>query len=146
MITTALDRLQYLCEVIPPLLQQIDEASFTFKPQPAKWSKKEILGHLIDSAANNHQRFVRTQFEEAPAIAYDQNQWNTFSYHQQIDTQQLISFWTAYNKQLLALASLIPASLLGRECNVKGTMFTLEFIITDYVSHLEHHLRQIVAY
>ncbi len=42
---------------------------------PNKWSKKEIIGHLINSATNNHQRFVRCQFETIPKIVYDQNKW-----------------------------------------------------------------------
>ena len=63
MIDNAIKRLEYLCDVIPQLLATIDAQSFSLKSNPDKWSKKEIIGHLIDSATNNHQRFVRGQFE-----------------------------------------------------------------------------------
>ncbi len=67
----SIKRLQFLCEKIPPLLTELDEQTFSFKATSEKWSKKEIIGHLIDSATNNHQRFVRGQFEETPKIIYD---------------------------------------------------------------------------
>ena len=147
MIEQSLARLHYLCDHIPDLLLAIPENDFSSKPLPGKWSKKEILGHLIDSATNNHQRFVRVQFETAPTIRYDQNQWNAHSYHNQADKTQLIGFWASYNKQLLALLKLITKSKLLNECNTGGQHnVTLAFLITDYVEHLEHHLRQIVSY
>jgi hypothetical protein len=147
MIRESIKRLRQLCDIIPPLLLQIPEKEFNFKPAPAKWSKKEILGHLVDSAANNHQRFVRVQFEDAPVIMYDQNEWNSFSYHQAMHANDLIQFWQTYNRHLADIAERIPASLLARECNTGDEKnVTLEFIITDYVVHQEHHLRQIVVY
>jgi len=146
MTDIAIKRLEYLCEIIPQLLLKFDEETFSAKPQPGKWSKKEIIGHLIDSATNNHQRFVRAQFEDAPAIAYDQNQWNEFNFYQQISGQQIISFWTIYNKQLVELTRRIPKENLHRGCVVNGKLLTLDFLITDYVEHLEHHLRQVVDY
>lgn len=146
MIATAIDRLEYLCAAIPPLLLQIDEETFSRKERPDKWSKKEILGHLIDSATNNHQRFVRGQFEDNPAIVYDQDKWNEYNFHQQTDPRQLIDFWTIYNKQLLFLVKHISQEHLQRTCLVGGSFLTLDFLINDYVGHLEHHLRQIVVY
>jgi len=146
MTDIAIRRLEYLCKTIPPLLLKFDEETFSAKPQPANWSKKEIIGHLIDSATNNHQRFVRAQFEDTPAIAYDQNKWNEFSFYQQISGQQLISFWTIYNKQLVELTRRIPKENLQRCCMVNGKLLKLDFLITDYVEHLEHHLRQVVSY
>ncbi|MGQ0827780.1 MAG: hypothetical protein ACT4ON_05245 [Bacteroidota bacterium] len=85
MTTEPLNRLQHLCDTIPGLLSKIPENDFTNKPRPGKWSKKEILGHLIDSATNNHQRFVRAQFENIPQISYDQNNWNACSRYNQIN-------------------------------------------------------------
>lgn len=147
MIKPSLERLQLLCDTIPALLKKIDEKDFSFKALPEKWSKKEILGHLIDSATNNHHRFIRAQFEEVPIIAYDQVKWNQFSYYNYIDSNQLIGFWTLYNKQLLALLNLVAKENLKRECNTGGANnSTVEFLFTDYVQHLEHHLLQIVEY
>lgn len=65
-----LKRLEYLCATVPGIISTIAETEFCFKPLPEKWSKKQILGHLIDSAANNHQRFIRIQYEQEPVIFY----------------------------------------------------------------------------
>ncbi|MDX1936305.1 MAG: hypothetical protein SFU21_04285, partial [Flavihumibacter sp.] len=109
-------------------------------------SKKEIIGHLIDSATNNHQRFVRGQFEDSPKIAYDQNRWNKYNFYQQIDGQQIIDFWTVYNRQILELIRRIPNENLKLVCHVGDKFLTLDFLINDYVEHLEHHLKQVVSY
>jgi hypothetical protein len=141
------DRLKYLCDVIPQLLTEIDEQTFSLKPAPTKWSKKEIIGHLIDSAANNHHRFIRGQFEDSPTIFYDQNKWNELSFYQQAPKQHLIEFWALYNRQLIHIIKFIPTENLQRTCTMKdGTTLTLDFLITDYLVHLEHHLRQVVNY
>lgn len=146
MIDAAIRRLDYLCNVIPSLLTAIDEQTFSHKPSPAKWSKKEIIGHLTDSATNNHHRFVRAQFEDVPTIVYDQNKWNEYGYYQQINGAQIIAFWTAYNKQLAQLMRQIPTDNLQRCCNTNEPSLTLAFLINDYVVHLEHHLKQVVDY
>ncbi|SRR5258706_10333957 len=146
MISDSIKRLEYLCDKIPPLLNNIQEHEFSHHPAPGKWSKKEILGHLIDSASNNHQRFVRVQFEEAPAITYDQENWNAHGYYNTIDSKQLILFWQTFNRQLAALAKRIPNDKLPRLCRVGKENVTLEFLIKDYVVHMEHHLKQITEY
>jgi hypothetical protein len=147
MIETSIDRLQLLCDTIPDLLLNIDEAIFSEKPSSDKWSKKEIIGHLIDSAVNNHQRFVRAQFEDIPSIAYNQNKWNEYNYYQQMNKLQIISFWTAYNRQLVELIKRIPQHKLNARVNIGGAeIVTLGFLINDYVAHLEHHLKQVVQY
>ena len=146
MTKNAIDRLEYLCNTIPELLADIDDKSFSGKISLDKWSKKEILGHLIDSATNNHQRFVRGQFEEKPKISYDQNNWNKYNFYQHLDRQQIIAFWTVYNRHLLSIVKLIPNENLELECLVGDSLLTLDFLINDYVEHLEHHLRQVVSY
>jgi hypothetical protein len=140
-------QLLHLCEIIPPLLSAIPETDFSFKPGPEKWSKKETLGHLLDSAANNHQRFVRVQFEKEPLIVYDQNAWNQYSYHQKMNSSALINMWSTYNKHLAELMTRIPQEHLQNKCQVgNSTYVTLAFLIEDYITHMEHHLRQIVKY
>jgi hypothetical protein len=145
MIADTIERFTMLCETVPALLHMISDSHFSHKPAPGKWSKKEILGHLIDSATNNHHRFIRAQFENAPIITYEQNKWNEFGYYQQMPIDQLIQFWTSYNRQLLALLKLIPPANLKKECNTGGlNNVTIEWLFNDYVSHLEHHLGQIL--
>ena len=146
MIESSIQRLQFLCDIIPPLLAQITETDFSYKPLPDKWSKKEILGHLIDSATNNHQRFVRAQFENVPSIMYDQDSWNKYSYYNQMNSTHLISFWAVYNKHLLELIKRIPKDNYQKECKTGGSNTTIQDLAEDYVKHLEHHLKQITVY
>lgn len=146
MIDVYLNRLEYLIKVIPPLLKDINDDTFKAKVTN-KWSKQEILGHLIDSATNNHQRFVRSQFEDIPVISYDQNEWNKYSYYNKFDKAQLVEFWKIYNSQILELIKVMPTENLTKECNTGGLEnYTIEFLFNDYVEHLEHHLKQIVTY
>lgn len=146
MIDKAISRLSYIIEKVPNILAEIGEEKMSLKPLPSKWSKKEIIGHLIDSATNNHQRFVRGQFETLPEIRYDQDKWNEFGFYQQIDSKQIISFWAIYNKQLLEIIKRIPEENLKRQIKVGENLLTLDFLIADYVDHLEHHLRQVAEY
>ncbi|MBL7931666.1 MAG: DinB family protein [Bacteroidia bacterium] len=147
MVGHSIKRLNDLTIRIPSLLSSISEKDFTYKASAEKWSKKEILGHLIDSATNNHQRFVRLQFEQEPLISYNQNSWAQFSYHQTTPTDSLIKFWTTYNKYLIHIISEIPEKYYQNVCRLaNGDRVTLEFLITDYVKHQEHHLKQIVNY
>ena len=145
-IEKAINRLNYIIDKAPILLSEIGEENMSVKHLPTKWSIKEILGHLIDSATNNHQRFVRGQFENIPEISYDQNKWNEFSFYQEINSQQIIKFWTTYNEQLLEIIKRIPSNNLNNQVRIGVDLFTLEFLIVDYVEHLEHHLKQIIDY
>lgn len=147
MIEKSVQRLEYLCSHIPPLLSQLSKAALSWKPDPVKWSKKEILGHLIDSAANNHQRFVRGQYENAPTIFYDQDEWVKLQAYQSCKKEALISLWESYNRHLVHILSKIPKQDLSRTCKGKdGSSVTLQFLADDYVVHLEHHLKQIIEY
>jgi transcriptional regulator len=146
MIEKALNRLEYIITLTPKMLTEISEENMSTKPSPTKWSKKEIIGHLIDSATNNHQRFVRGQFENIPEISYDQNNWNEFSFYNQIESKQIISFWTIYNKQIIEIIKRIPKENLEKQIKIGNNILTLGFLIIDYVEHLEHHLKQIIEY
>lgn len=146
MVEKSINRLQFLCSTIPSLLAEIDEQHFNEKIRPEKWSKKEIIGHLIDSAANNHQRFIRGQFEDCPEIRYDQNKWNEYNFYQQIDSKQIIEFWKVYNLQLIEIMKRIPSENLVKQIRIGENLVTLEFLIIDYVEHLEHHLQQVINY
>ena len=147
MIEIAVKRLEYLCTIIPQLLTEIGEPNFSLKVAPEKWSKKELIGHLIDSATNNHHRFVQIQFESKLLIPYDQNQWNRSNFYQQIAGNQIIDFWTIYNKQLVEIIKRISEENLLKEFKTTDNKkITLFFLINDYVEHLEHHLKQVVIY
>lgn len=143
-LTTAVERLEQILESVPQQLRAIPENDFTNIPAPGKWSKKQIVGHLIDSATNNHHRFVRAQFEDQPMILYPQNEWNRAGYYQDMDAALVITFWETYNRFLLELINKFPADMLARTCSLEdGSQRDLAWLFEDYVRHLEHHLRQI---
>ena len=128
---------------IPPL-SAISEEAASIKPSPGKWSKKEILGHLIDSAANNHQRFVRLQLQpEINLPGYDQDNWVRLNRYQQKPWAEIVALWSAYNRHLVSVIESLDDSALGHVWHASDGDVTLEFIATDYVRHLKHHLAQI---
>ena len=127
-------------------LRLINDAAASIKPAPGKWSKKEILGHLIDSAANNHQRFVRLQL--TPRIdlpGYDGDEWVRVQRYQDRSWGELIDLWRMYNTQLASVIGHVdPAALRHVWHTPDGQDLDLEFIMRDYVVHLRHHLDQIL--
>ena len=137
--------LEKLCHEIPQKLNNINGIDINFNESPEKWSKKEIIGHLIDSATINHHRFVRGQFEDVPTIRYDQNKWNEMNHYQEMNSDQIISFWKIYNLQILELIKLISKENLSKKVKVgEDNIQTIEFLFKDYVDHMEHHLKQII--
>jgi hypothetical protein len=146
-IVVAIDRLTWLCQHIPALIEAIPASELENRPAPEKWSKKEILGHLIDSAANNHQRFIRIQAEHEPVIFYNQNDWVALSGHNDIPAAQLVATWKHYNLHLAAIGKAIaPENLTRNGVGRDGQPHTLKWYFDDYVDHMEHHLKQIVQY
>ena len=140
-----IERLNYLIEVLPSRVNQLSEEEFTAKSN-GKWSKEEILGHLCDSATNNHHRFIRIQFEEQPfvVVAYKQNDWVSIQDYQNIPFDEVIGFWTAINKQIVRVISNIPEEKLSYTCEIgNNKFFTFSELIQDYLRHMDHHLIQI---
>lgn len=127
--------------------QRLEAMSDEFVSQPRdvnKWSRKEILGHLIDSAANNHQRFVRVPSSLGVTLpGYQQDIWVSVQNYQAYNWQQLISFWYLYNLHLLHVVKYIPEDKLKNTFSLNGETLELEFVIKDYLRHLKHHLKQI---
>ena len=122
------------------------------------WSRKETVGHLIDSAANNHQRFVRGQFTDDLVFpGYEGDQWVSAQKYSEASWPDLIQLWSSYNLHLLRVVSSIPADVLTKPREKhsldqiafklvdKNRPATLEYVIRDYVDHLRHHLDQIFA-
>ncbi|HCM35405.1 DinB family protein [Chryseobacterium sp.] len=126
--------------------QTISEEEWAYKATPEKWSKKEIIGHLCDSAFKNIRRFVVTQYKENENIVYDQNAWVKAQNYQNVPTSELITLWKSLNYQIVHVVENIPDEALQKTCDTTKTeprVFTLEFIIKDYVDHLQHHLETI---
>lgn len=111
------------------------------------WSRKQVLGHLIDSASNNHQRFVRAGLRASLEFpGYDQQGCVSFQAPQEAEWVLLVSLWASYNRYLAHVINRIPAAKLETPCRIgSGEPVTLSFLATDYLRHLLHHLRQIGA-
>src|SRR5262245_19585323 len=126
-------------------LHHIDDATASHRPAPGKWSKKEILGHLIDSAANNHQRFVRLQLSSRIDLpGYDGDEWVRVQAYQDRPWPEIIELWRRYNLQLASVIRHVNPDALRHVWHTpNGTDLDLEFIMRDYVVHLLHHLDQI---
>ena len=117
------------------------------KPNPDKWSKLEILGHLCDSAYNNMRRFIISQYEQNNKIYYLQNEWVRIQHYQDMPVDDIILLWKFLNLQLNRIIETMPNELLSNTCDTgkeSPNICTLEFLINDYVEHLNHHLHQIL--
>lgn len=138
-------RLAAEVQVAMPRLRTISDAQSSLPRGPGRWSGKQILGHLIDSAANNHQRFVRMQAESGLALpGYAQEHWVASQRYQERSWADLIELWSAYNRHLAHMLAVIPESARSARCTIGGgPSFTLSYVALDYVGHLQHHLGQI---
>ena len=139
----SLELLHQLLHEIPHQLEKVPDPGR--RPAPDKWSPKEELGHLLDSAANNHQRIVRGQLEERPALpGYEQEKWVRLHAYPQRDWRELVQLWVGLNRQLLAAAEYAPESAWSRTCTIAGSApLTLKFVFEDYLEHMLHHLQRI---
>jgi hypothetical protein len=109
------------------------------------WSRKQLLGHLIDSASNNHQRFVRAALQDSLEFpGYDQDGWQSVQAAQDVPWETLLALWANYNRYLAHIITQLPAAKLDVPCRIGSNQpVTLRFLAADYLSHLVHHLEQI---
>jgi len=128
------------------LLVRMKSAEVSAKSSRDKWCKKEILGHLIDSAANNHQRFVRAAYGVAADFPrYSQNDWVRIQQYSESDWSDLVTLWASYNKHLSKVLERLPEETFSAPVNIgQEEPATLEFVARDYVRHLRHHVDQLM--
>jgi hypothetical protein len=147
MIKQSISRLKAIIPDAARNIKNIPEEVMSAKPLPGKWSKKEVLGHLIDSAANNHSRFVRAQFEEHPFAVqkYAQDSWVSTQEYNTMSAEDIINMWQAYNSHIIRVIERIPHEKLSIPVDIGASgEVTLEWLIQDYVDHIEHHLKQVI--
>jgi hypothetical protein len=110
------------------------------------WSRKEELGHLIDSAANNHIRFVLATIDtEFRGPGYAQDKWVAAHGYQELPWSMLVDFWYHYNVLLAHVIEKIPEEHLGNRCVIGWGVVSLRFVIEDYVLHMQHHLDHVLS-
>ena len=139
-----------------PALLALDDAVNARRPAPGKWSPREIIGHLVDSASNNHQRFVRMRERDDLVVeGYEQDAWVATQHYQDAPWAELVMLWMTYNRHLARLMAATPAGDRDRpraSHNLHLRAYrpvpadrpvTLGYFMNDYVDHLEHHLAQV---
>jgi hypothetical protein len=137
------------------LLEIPDDESAT-PPGEGKWSPKEIIGHLIDSAANNHQRFVRAQFSDDLVFSgYQQEEWVDAQRYRERPWREMVQLWQLYNRHILHIMKVTPETtrmklrhkhnlhVIASESLKESEPVTLDYFMRDYVEHLRKHLGQI---
>jgi len=130
-----------------PSLRTFDDERASIARAPGKWSAKEELGHLIDSAANNHMRFVRGATEpEFRGPGYAQDDWVRLNGYRDMKWETIIAFWFQYNTLLAGLLGKIPQDRLETLCFIGANKpVTLGFVIEDYILHMQHHIDQLLG-
>jgi len=149
-------RLREVIAASEPRLRAISDDASARRPAPGKWSPREIIGHLIDSASNNHQRFVRARWQDDLVFAgYAQDEWVALQRYQDAPWDELLDLWSAFNRQIARVMAAVPETTRLRprtkhnldeiawQTVPRDRPATLDYFMTDYVGHLEHHLRQI---
>lgn len=140
-------KLLSLVNAAEPKLRGISETESGQPILAGGWSRKQVVGHLIDSASNNHQRFVRAALQPSLDFpGYDQGGSVRVQAVQDADWQLLVALWAAYNRYLAHVIAQLPTSKLETACRIgSGDAVTLGFLATDYLTHLGHHLSQLGA-
>ena len=151
-------RLRAVLDAAEPLLLAMSDEVTARRPAPGKWSPREIIGHLVDSASNNHQRFVRAAWQDDLVFpGYEQDGWVSLQAYQHAPWRELVTLWLTFNRHIARVMSAIPMEvrtrvharhnlheIAWREVPVHETT-TLDYFMDDYVGHLEHHLRQVLG-
>jgi hypothetical protein len=140
-------QLKRVIETAEPRLRAVSEAESEKPVLKGGWSRKQVVGHLIDSASNNHQRFMRALLQGSLEFpGYDQDGMVRVQAVQQADWLTLVGLWAAYNRFLAHVVAHIPDDKLETPCRIgSGNPVTLRYLAEDYVAHMVHHLAQIGA-
>ena len=143
-----INKLENMLKIVQGQFLEISAEEAMYKVSFDKWSKKEILGHLCDSALNNLQRFTEVQYQPKPYYVrtYKQNELVQANRYQDAPIEQILSLWLALNRQIIALMKYLTTETLNYEL-VTGDLQSrsLKWLMKDYGSHMEHHVAQILA-
>jgi hypothetical protein len=131
---------------LPNLRTLSEEAAAQTDGRPSSWTRKEELGHLIDSATNNHVRFAVASIDgEFRGQGYARDKWVAAHGYRDIEWRALVDLWYQYNALLAHLVERIPEGNLDNRCVIGWGVVTLRFVIEDYILHMQHHLDHVLA-
>jgi len=123
----------------------LDNEIASKRPGTDRWTLKEIVGHLIDSASNNHQRFVRLQIVDElifPGYGKDNSKWLEIEKYNELNFYDIISLWKQYN---ILIGNIIKETDEGKLENYwiksDGDKITLKDLMIDYVRHMREHVK-----
>lgn len=143
----SINKLENLLMIVSEYFNSIDKNTQEYKISDEKWSKKEVLGHLVDSAIHNTVRFTEINYADKPYIyrTYKQNELVKINQYQSMDIEELLQLWLSLNKQIIRLFKSVNEEALAYEIKLNdGSIIDLRFLMHDYASHTEHHVNQIL--
>ncbi len=129
-------------------MRGLTEADWRARPQPTKWSRIEVIGHLIDSAHTNLRRLIVGQYEATPPhLIYDQDFWVKANAYQQAPIETVLTLWILMNHRIATVLSQMDEQNYSKSCDTgrgEKELHTLLWLAADYVKHLKHHLNQVI--
>ncbi len=139
--------LRTIVDEITPELERISDAAASSRPTAKGWSKKESLAHLIDSASNNHQRFVRAVEQKGGTFpGYDPDFLTKLQRSNEAPWSLIVALWSSYNRYLAHILAGLPQDAASYRLEISNNPSgSLAFIAADYLEHLKHHLNDIVG-
>lgn len=145
-----INQLNSRISLVNSFISALSEEELQAKLNANSWSKKEILGHLVDSAQSNIRRMVVGQYQENAHIIYHQNEWVKAADYQNYNSNDLLNFWILLNKHFCQILKNLPLGNYQTITNwgsattpmLQQDFVTLEFVANDYIRHLDHHLKQ----
>src|SRR3982750_1877220 len=143
MMNVIASKLDNIIDEYLPQLQAQNEEECAYKSSPDKWSKKEILGHLIDSAQSNIRRFIVAQYEEQPFIKYNQDAWVAITGYQEHEFKSIVDLWRLMNLHIVRILSNLTPDMAQRTVKTNEVR-TVEWLAIDYIKHLKHHVHQVL--
>ena len=141
------EQLRHVVDAAEAVLQEVSSEESAKTALKGGWSRKQVIGHLIDTASNNHQRFVRAALQDSLELpGYDQDGCVRVAAVQEMAWPLLVSLWITYNRYLAHVMAHLPPDKPDGPCRIGANeAVTLRFLAEDYVTHMVHHLQQIGA-